>query len=106
MTHTISSSAEFEQFLKNHPVALIDFTATWCGPCQMLKPVLAQVAQTHDGVAAVDVDANSDIAQRFGIQSVPTMIFFRNGKPVDALVGVAPKPMIEKKLGAVAAAAV
>ena len=103
MTRQISSSQDFDQFLASHNVALVDFTATWCPPCQILKPVINKVAEGHDGVAMVDIDSNADLATRYGVSAVPTMIFFRDGKPVDQLVGAAPQALIEKRLAALSA---
>ena len=70
---------------------LVDFWATWCGPCRMLGPVIEQLAADFDGkatVAKVDVDECSALAMRYGIQSIPTVIVFKDGKPVHTLVGL------------------
>lgn len=81
----------FPEFVRNHPIAVVDFGADWCQPCQMLKPVVAELASLYDGkaaVAAVNVDQNHELAQQFQIAGVPTVIFFKNGERVADIVGV------------------
>ena len=77
---------------------LVDFFATWCGPCKMLAPILEDVdAKGEAGdllIVKVDVDEASDIAIRFGIQSIPTLILFENGKAVNKVLGYMPKPQL------------
>lgn len=79
---------------------LVDFWATWCGPCQMIAPVLEEIAAEREDitVAKVDVDENPDIAREFGIHSIPTLILMENGTPTQKLVGFRPKEDIEKYL--------
>ncbi|MDS6036466.1 thioredoxin family protein, partial [Streptococcus pneumoniae] len=75
-------------------VSFIDFGAQWCPPCRMMEPVVEELSQDFDGkvtIAQVDVDQSQDLANLFGIRSIPTMVIFKDGKPVDALVGVHPK---------------
>lgn len=74
--------------------ALVDFWASWCGPCQMLGPVIEQIADEVDGTALVgkvNVDENQELASRFGVMSIPTVIAFKNGVEVGRVVGVQPK---------------
>ncbi|HYM49984.1 MAG TPA: thioredoxin [Candidatus Limnocylindrales bacterium] len=86
-----------------HPV-LVDFWATWCAPCKMLKPVLEELATEYDGrvqLAELDVDANPNTASRFGVLSIPTLILFRSGKPAQRIVGYQPKANLRQKIDAV-----
>ncbi len=103
MKHTIEiNEANFESEVvqSNQPV-LVDFWAEWCGPCKMLGPVLEEIALEHNGrvkVAKVNVDTNSQLAERFGVQSVPTLLYFANGEIRDRTVGVLSKPAIVSRL--------
>lgn len=74
-----------------HGVTLVDFWATWCGPCRMLAPVIEQIAQDYDGrvtVGKVDVDEQSELAMRFHIQSIPTVLLFKDGQLQHTLIGM------------------
>lgn len=84
-------------------VVIVDFFATWCGPCKMLAPVFEQLSNEMDGsvkFVKVDIDQSLDIARKYNISSVPTMIIFKDGNPVDTLVGFVPKESIKAKLEA------
>ncbi len=80
---------------------LVDFFATWCGPCQMMAPVLDELSQTYDtfDVVKVDIDRSMPLAERYNVMSVPTFIAFRDGAPVGKLVGAQPKAELVKLLG-------
>ena len=88
-------SSNFDSVLatKNTPV-MVDFWATWCGPCRMVVPVIEQVAEEYEGraiVGKVDVDECGDLAMRYGVMSIPTVMVFVNGQPVAKQIGAAPK---------------
>jgi len=90
----------FEEFIKKHKIAIIDFYADWCGPCQMMKPVFHEIAEKFKGKAGferINVD-NCEIAQKLGVMSIPCFIIFKNGKEVDRIVGGMHKTDFENKL--------
>jgi len=81
---------------------MVDFTATWCGPCKMLDPVVKELAKLWDGkvkVYKLDVDDHSDLAMQYGVMGVPTLILFVNGQPAQRLTGYQPKDRIIAKFG-------
>ena len=84
------SEGAFEQAVNAGMPALVDFWASWCGPCKMVGPIIEQLAEKYDGravVAKVDVDSEGALAQRFGVMSIPTVVVFRDGKEVERMVG-------------------
>ncbi len=88
-----TNSAAFDSAIQTAPVAMVDFWATWCGPCKMLAPTIEKIGESYEGkalIAKVDVDQCQDLAARFGIMSIPTVVFFQNGKEVGRRVGVQP----------------
>lgn len=95
------SDADFEQQVEKHDgLAVVDFWATWCGPCRMVAPMLDQLAEEYNGKAKVtklDVDANQRTASRFNVRSIPTILFFKDGKLVDQVVGAVPKAQLDSK---------
>ena len=91
------TSADFEEVvLKSEKPVLVDFNATWCGPCRMLKPTLDQIAAERPDVAVlgVDIDENMDLAEEYGVFSIPCLVLFKDGAEVDRSVGLVPKEAV------------
>ena len=91
------SQKDFDkEVVKSEKPVLVDFFATWCGPCKMLGPVLEEVADETDAlkIVKVDIDQNMDLAQSFGIMSVPTLIMFKDGEEFDRQIGFRPKEQL------------
>ncbi len=83
----------FEHTVKANHVVVVDFYADWCGPCKVIAPIMEKLSTEYDGKAKftkIDVDENPAIAEQFEIMSIPTLIVFKNGKPVERFVGAAP----------------
>ena len=102
-SHLIQATdASFEQEVLNSSLpVLVDFWAPWCGPCLMVAPVIEQLAETYQGklnVVKVNVDENPGVSARFQIMSIPTLILFKGGKPVDSVIGALPKNQLVKFL--------
>ena len=90
-----------EQVEKATLPVLVDFWADWCMPCKMIAPIVEDLAEEYDGkvsFAKVDVDSNPNIAMKFGIRSIPTLLVFKDGAPVDQVVGAVPKAELKKRL--------
>ncbi len=101
MAKIINTSQFKESVEQNSGVVVVDFFATWCGPCKMLAPVFEQAGEEMKNDATflkVDIDQSLEIAQQFRISTVPTMMIFKNGKPVETLVGFMPKEAIVQKV--------
>lgn len=92
--------SNFEEQI-NEGVKLVDFWATWCGPCKMIAPVLEDLAQDYDGkvdILKLDVDQNQGTAAKYEVMSIPTLIVFKDGEPVDKVVGFQPKENLAQVL--------
>ena len=80
---------------------MVDFWAAWCGPCRLIAPFMEQLADEYAGqlkVGKLDVDANQRTAAQFNVRSIPTVLFFKNGKVVDQVIGAVPKPALDRKI--------
>lgn len=85
------------EVLQSEKPVLVDFWAAWCGPCQMMGPILSEIAETYDEkvtIAKIDVDENMMLARKYKIFSIPSMLLFKNGEVVDKIVGAVPKSEI------------
>jgi len=97
----ILTDSNFKSEIAKYPILLVDFWAPWCGPCRMVSPIIEQLAREYSGRVAfgkVNVDENQMISSSYGIQSIPTMMIFKNGKAIDTMIGALPKAQIEMKL--------
>jgi thioredoxin 1 len=97
----------FEETVKNNKLVVVDFWAPWCGPCRMVAPIIEELSEEYKdkGVAVgkINTDEQQELAIQFGIRSIPTVLFIKNGEVVDAMIGAAPKAMYEEKINALLA---
>lgn len=103
MSLKLTDATFAEEVLNSEVPVLVDFWATWCGPCIMIAPTIEELSSDFAGRAKVcklDIDENQEIAMQFGIRSIPTLLVFKNGEVVDQIVGVAPKKLLASKLEA------
>ena len=100
MVYKFDESNFDAEVLQSDIPVFVDFYADWCGPCKMMSPVIDKLAEEFDGkikVGKVNVDDNGDLAVRYGIMSIPNMVFFKNGEVADRVVGAIPKPAMKEK---------
>lgn len=104
MAKTIEiTDSNYEDILSTDQPVLVDFWAEWCGPCKMIGPLVSEIAEEYEGkavIAKVDVDSNPEVSAKFGIRSIPTLLFFKNQEIVDKQIGAVPKAVLTKKLDA------
>jgi thioredoxin 1 len=95
------TDANFKEFVNGDKPLMVDFWAEWCGPCRMISPLVEELAQEYESkivIGKINVDENDELSGEFGIRSIPTLLFFKNGDVVDKHVGAASKSVIESKL--------
>ena len=100
ITH-VSDASFGNEVEQGKGLVLVDFWAEWCAPCRAIAPILEQLATTYDGqirVTKMDVDANQRTPMRFNVRSIPSLLFFKDGKHVDTIVGLTPKPALEARI--------
>jgi len=91
----------FDDTIKKYPAVVIDFWAPWCPPCRMIAPIIEELAKNYSGKVVfgkLNVDGNQMVASRYGIMAVPTLLFFKNGRPVDRVSGALPKRALEERV--------
>ena len=94
------TNENFESLKNGQLPLVVDFWATWCGPCRMVAPIIAELAKDYDGrvvVGKCDVEENEDLAMEFGIRNIPTILFFKGGQVVDKVVGAVNKAKLDEK---------
>ena len=108
MANDVTEQTFDQEVLQSETPVLVDFWAEWCGPCHAVAPVLDKIAEERQGelkLVKVNIDENQNLAIKYGIQSIPAMVLFKNGEPAAAAIGAQPKPALERALGLVEAAA-
>ena len=102
MTPSVTTSQFDTEVLGSEQPVIVDFWAPWCGPCHMVSPILDQIAEERSGelrVVKVNIDEEPELAQRYGVMSIPAMVLFEDGQPAAAAVGARPKRALEEALG-------
>ena len=102
MSTAVTEQSFEEEVVKSDKPVIVDFWAEWCGPCHAVSPVLDRIVDERNGdlkLVKVNIDEQPELAQRFGVQSIPTIILFKEGQPAAAAIGAQPKPALERALG-------
>jgi thioredoxin len=102
MATTVTQQSFEEEVLQSDKPVIVDFWAEWCGPCHAVAPLLDRIVEESNGdlkLVKVNIDEQPELSQRFGVQSIPMMILFRDGEPAAAAIGAQPKTALEKALG-------
>jgi thioredoxin 1 len=102
MATAVTEQSFEEEVLRSDKPVIVDFWAEWCGPCHAVSPVLDRIVDERNGdlkLVKVNIDEQPELAQRFGVQSIPTMILFKEGEPAAAAIGAQPKSALERALG-------
>ena len=102
MATAVTEQTFEDEVLQSEKPVIVDFWAEWCGPCHAVAPVLDRIVEERNGdlkLVKVNIDEQPSLSQRFGVQSIPTMILFKDGQPAAAAIGAQPKPALEKALG-------
>lgn len=98
------TEANFDEVLAQGKPVMLDFWATWCGPCKKVGPIVSELANDYEGqaiIGKVDVEENPELTARFGVRNIPAIIFIKNGEVVDKHIGAAPRATLEEKLKAI-----
>jgi len=94
----------FEEIVKNNKIVVVDFWAPWCGPCRMVAPIIEELSEEYKDkgvvVGKINTDEQQELAMQFGIRSIPTILFIKDGQIVDQMIGAAPKNFFEEKINA------
>jgi thioredoxin 1 len=101
MSKTVElTDSNFDKFVEENQNVVVDCWAAWCGPCRMLSPIIEQLSEEKANIsfATLDVDRNRTVPMRYGIMSIPTLLYFKDGKLVDKTLGALPKQMVEARL--------
>jgi thioredoxin 1 len=101
MAEAVTSATWDQEVLKAPGLVLVDFWAVWCGPCRMVAPIVDEIARDYDGklkVVKLNTDENPDIAGKYQIRGIPTLMFFKGGQTVDQVVGAVPKAQLKTKV--------
>lgn len=106
MADAVTSATWEQEVLKAPSLVMVDFWAVWCGPCRMVAPIVDELAKEYEGklkVLKLNTDENADVASKYRIMGIPTLMFFKNGQTVDQVVGAVPKTQLKTKIDALLA---